>query len=417
MNVWDALFFFVALYPLYMSFAWSIGALLFYLKWERKPAQGLTWHPFFSIVIGARNEERHIGEVIDNLSVIDYPKFEVIAVNDGSTDRTGEVLDTAKAKYGWLKVIHLQPNSGKSKAIDTGILFSRGEIIMVIDADCFVERNALKMMAWHFISSPRVGAVTGNPRIINRTSLLGKLQVGEYSSVIGLIKRSQRILGKILTVSGVMAAYRKNALIDAGLFDSDTATEDIDMTWKLQKKRWSVRYEPRALCFILSPETVSGLWKQRTRWAQGGIEVLKKHFNVWKSWESRRLWPVYLEYVAGVVWAFSLLGLVLGWGVSCLLYYGHFIPAMPPQVLFPPPWAGSVLAFMCLIQFLISFYLDHHYENESLFKYYIWIIWYPLFYWTINAIAVYSGVYKTLTKRGEVSSIWESPDRGIHTLE
>ena len=176
-----------------------------------------------------------------------------------------------------------------------------------------LDKEALNWFAWHFVSYPRVGAITGNPRVWNRTSLLGKIQAGEYSSIIGLIKRTQRIVGKILTVSGVIAAYRKSAILNCGLFDSDTVTEDIDITWKLQKQFWDVRYEPRALCRILVPETLKGLWRQRLRWAQGGLQVLIKHAGIWSDIRYRRFWPIYVEYALGVIWALSITTVAVTW--------------------------------------------------------------------------------------------------------
>ncbi|MHB9154679.1 MAG: glycosyltransferase family 2 protein, partial [Endomicrobiales bacterium] len=176
---WDALTSFISLYPLYMSFVWLVGGLLFFFRWERKPRPRLTSFPFFSLVIAAHNEEGAIEEVVLKLQKLNYPNYEVIVVDDGSTDGTRAILDGLAEESGrWLKVIHLSPNSGKARALNTGILCSCGECIMVIDADCFLDRNALRMMAWHFVRFPRVGAVTGNPRIINRTSLLGKIHVG-----------------------------------------------------------------------------------------------------------------------------------------------------------------------------------------------------------------------------------------------
>jgi biofilm PGA synthesis N-glycosyltransferase PgaC len=418
MDFWQTLTCFVALYPLYMSFLWATGGLLFYFRWERITRPAPAQYPMFSIIIGARNEEQHIEEVVRHLSALDYPRYEVLVVNDGSTDATGAVLDRLSDKYHrWLTVIHLSPNSGKARAVNTGILFSRGEIILVLDADCFIDPAALKHMAWHFEHYTRVGAVTGNPRISNRTSLLGKLQVGEYSSIIGLIKRTQRIIGKVLTVSGVIAAYRKCTLCDAGLFDSDTVTEDIDVTWKLQNKKWEVRYEPKALCYILSPETVKGLWKQRVRWAQGGVEVVKKHYDIWSDWKRRRFWPIYTEYVLGIIWAFSLAVLAVRWLAAFALFQAGVLPVLPGQPFLPPPWAGSVLALVCLLQFSISFFIDSHYETKDFLKYYFWIIWYPLFYWLLNAFAVYVGVYNVFIRRGGVSAVWKSPDRGLHTIK
>lgn len=416
--LWNFLNYFVFLYPLYMSFVWCIGALIFFIRRERVPFPKLPLasYPFFSIVIPARNEEENIARTVNALQNIDYPGYEVIVVDDGSKDSTGKILDALTKKHQWLKAIHLKPNSGKAKAINAGVILSKGELILMMDADCFLEREALKAMAWHFVASPRVGGVTGNPRIINRSGLLGKVQVGEYSSIIGLIKRTQRILGKVLTVSGVIAAFRRSAIVKCGLFDSDTVTEDIDMTWKLERRFWDVRFEPRALCWILAPETLSGLWKQRLRWAQGGVEVIKKHFDIWFSWKQRRFWPVYIEYTLSIFWSFALGFLVTSWIVGFGLYLVKIIPMVPKQPFIPPAWTGSILALMCLIQSFVSLYIDSHYERGTLLRYYYWVIWYPFFYWSISAVAIFFGVFNVFViKKHRVTVIWESPDRGLKT--
>ena len=276
MSIYEIIGLFVFLYPLYMSIVWMIGGIIFCLRREGKADPGLEYFPTFTVIVPGHNEEQVIEETVLNLKDLNYPNYEVIVVNDGSNDATREILDRLLTENAsWLRIIHLEPNSGKSKALNAGILVSRGEFILTIDADCLVDKDVLQWMAVHLVNFPRVGAVTGNPRVRNRTSLLAKIQVGEYSNIIGLIKRTQRILGKVLTVSGVIAAYRKSAVIECGLFDSDTVTEDIDITWKLQRKFWDIRYEPRALCWILVPETLKGLWRQRVRWAQGGVEVLR----------------------------------------------------------------------------------------------------------------------------------------------
>ncbi len=416
-SLWTALNYFVFLYPLYMSFVWTIGGLIFYFRRERKPYPPLENHPFFSIIVAAHNEEENIAQTLVHLNDLNYPNYEVIVVNDGSQDRTKKILDENLHYYLRLKVVHLTENVGKAKAINAGILISQGEFILVIDADCFLETESLTPIAWNFVNSPRVAAVTGNPRILNRTTLLGKIQLGEYSSIIGLIKRSQRLLGKVLTVSGVISAFRKSAILECGLFDSDTVTEDIDMTWKLQKNFWEVRYEPRALCWILSPETISGLWQQRVRWAQGGVEVIKKHFDIWKDLRQRRFWPVYIEYATAIFWAFSLGFLIVSWAATYLLYFFGVLTTAPYQPFIPPGWSGSILALVCLLQSAASLYIDHHYENKTLLKYYFWIIWYPLFYWVISGATIFIGVFNVFVKKGGVSSRWKSPDRGLHTLK
>jgi poly-beta-1,6-N-acetyl-D-glucosamine synthase len=421
MSVWEFLGYFVFLYPLYMSVVWIIGGLIFFMRWEKKAAPQLDAYPPFSIIIPAHNEEAHIEQTVENLKDLNYPNYDVIVVNDGSSDDTAHILDGLVEKYSdWLKVINVNSNGGKAKATNAALLFSESHFILVMDADSILDKDALKYMAWHFVSHPRLGAVTGNPRVLNRTTLLGKIQVGEYSSIIGLIKRAQRILGKILTVSGVIAAYRRSALFQCGLFSADTVTEDIDMTWKLQKNFWDVRYEPRALCWVLVPETIKGLFMQRIRWAQGGIEVLKKHCKIWLDIKQRRLWPVYVECVVGMLWAYSLATYIVFWLVSYALCYFFDLDLAIVNTSFPllPKKTGSILALVCLFQFVVSISIDSRYEEKSSLKYYFWAVWYPFAYWIISAVASIVGVYNIfIRKSGGVSVTWKSPDRGLHTLK
>jgi|ADurb_Ile_03_Slu_FD_contig_41_805607_length_1688_multi_2_in_0_out_0_1 biofilm PGA synthesis N-glycosyltransferase PgaC len=432
MGFFEILGLFVFIYPLYMSIAWMLGGLIFSMRREKGGAPELKHHPFFTIIIPAHDEALVIEETVLSLKDLDYPHYEVIAVNDGSTDGTAEILDRLVEEHpGWLRVIHLEPNSGKSKALNAGILVSRGEFLLTIDADCLIEKDVLKWMAWHLIEFPRVGAVTGNPRVRNRTTLLGKIQVGEYSNIIGLIKRTQRILGKVLTVSGVIAAYRKSAVLDSGLFDSDTVTEDIDITWKLQKRFWDVRYEPGALAWILVPETIGGIWNQRVRWAQGGVEVLKKHLDIFQDVRYRRIVPIYLEYFTGILWSHAFIFMVALWLVSVLLGLvceGHGFSFCTDSMRRPdggfmyhsplyPRWYGAILGLACLLEFMTSFIIDYRYEKKSMSRYYFYVIWYPAGYWFISSLAAIKGFFNVAFRRKGITAKWKSPDRGIHTLQ
>src|SRR5690606_14590126 len=151
-----------------------------------------------------------------------------------------------------------------------GALAARSEYLVCIDGDALLAEDAVAYLVAPLIENPRVGAVTGNPRIRTRSTLIGRIQVGEFSSIIGLIKRTQRVYGRVFTVSGVVAAFRRSALDRVEYWSPDMITEDIDISWKLQLDHWSIFYEPRALCWILMPETLRGLWKQRLRWSRGG---------------------------------------------------------------------------------------------------------------------------------------------------
>jgi biofilm PGA synthesis N-glycosyltransferase PgaC len=225
-----------------------------------------------SVVIPAHAEAETIGRTLDALLGLDYPAYEVIVVNDGSPDGTAEVV-RRYLHTGIVRLLDKTVNEGKAMGLNDAIPLCRGEIVVVLDADIVVTPGVLRALVPHF-ESPRVGAVTGNPRVANRGSLLRNLQTLEFASIVSVQRRAQRVWGRVLTVSGAIAAFRKTALVDAGLFSPDMATEDIDMTWKLQCRFWDVRYEASAVVWMEVPPTLGELWKQRRRWARGLAQVL-----------------------------------------------------------------------------------------------------------------------------------------------
>jgi len=409
----SALFQFAFFYPIVMSFFWMAGGLYYYFRRERlspprtspPPIQD---PPFVSILIPCHNEGAQVEETIAAAMAQRYPDFEVIAINDGSVDDTAEKLNSLATRFERLRVIHLDRNLGKANAMRMGTLAARSEYLVCIDGDALLDEYAAHWMVWHLMSGPRVGAVTGNPRIRNRSTLLGRLQVGEFSSIIGMIKRAQRVYGRLFTVSGVISAFRRTALHRIGYWADDMVTEDIDISWRLQMDHWDIRYEPNALCFILMPETLKGLWKQRLRWAQGGVEVMLRHTRDLLIWRKRRMWAVLFEYMLSVAWAYIMLFIMLLWLV------GLFVP-MPEQLYVRtilPSWHGVILAMVCLTQFATSLIIDRRYETRVGRNYY-WMIWYPIAYWMLSLFTTVAAVPKTLLKRRRERATWTSPDRGI----
>jgi len=282
--------------------------------------------------------KRLIIETISWLQKTRYPDFEIIAVNDESTDNTGEILDKLSEKIEQLRIIHLESNQGKARGLTLAALSAKNEFLVCIDGDVVLDPWAIHWMIWHLATSPRVGAVTGNPRIRNRTTLLGKVQVGEFSSIIGLIKRAQRVYGRVFTISGAIAAFRRSALQQVGFWDTDMVTEDIAISWKMQLNFWNIRYEPHAMCWLLMPETFKGLWQQRLRWAQGGMEVFTRNFSKLPDWKRRRMVMVTVEYLISAIWAYSVIVIILLWAI------GLFID-LPDYIVEPEKKLNSIKPF------------------------------------------------------------------------
>lgn len=407
---------FVFFWPLFMSGIWITGGLYFWFYRERHwqwgkdvAAPELEGNPLISIIVPCYNEEANAEETLLAALGQRYENIEVIAVNDGSSDNTAAVLDGLVAQHPRLRVIHLAANQGKAIALQAGAAAARSDFLVCIDGDALLDRDAAVWLVAPLLQNPRVGAVTGNPRIRTRSTLIGRIQVGEFSSIIGLIKRTQRVYGQVFTVSGVVAAFRRRALAEVGYWSPEMITEDIDISWRLQLRHWSVFFEPRALCWILMPETLRGLWRQRLRWAQGGAEVFLKNLrHIW-SWEYRRMWTLFIEFSLSTIWAFT-------YAVSIILFLlGQLLP-LPDTIrvydLFPPQFTGMVLAVTCLLQFAVSLLIERRYEPRlarSLF----WVIWYPLVYWMLSLFTTLVAFPKVMLRARQQRARWVSPDRGI----
>src|SRR5690606_36715520 len=204
---------FVFFYPLFMSGLWMFGGLYYWLHWERRwpwgpgtPPPYLPGLPWIYILIPCHNEVQHGADT--ELSALGerYPRIEVLAIDDGSADGTGDMLDQLAESHPRLRVIHLARNQGKAMALRMGALAARGEYLVCIDGDAILARDAAAYLVAPMVCHPPVGAVTGNPRVLTRSTPIGRGQVGEFSSIVGLIKRTQRVYGQVFTVSGVVAA-------------------------------------------------------------------------------------------------------------------------------------------------------------------------------------------------------------------
>ncbi|UCH84785.1 MAG: poly-beta-1,6 N-acetyl-D-glucosamine synthase [Candidatus Latescibacterota bacterium] len=389
---------FFAWYPIYSSALWVFTSIVFFARHERRAAalghkitkakplptesgaEPDEFTPRVTVLMSAYNEAEHIERTIKGCLDIDYPDYEIVIVNDGSKDDTLKKIKP-HADAGRVRLINKPVNEGKAMALNDAIPLTNGEVILIIDADAVPDRNILRAIVPHFRAS-RVGAVTGNPRVKNRRSLLSKLQAIEFASIVSLQRRGARVWGKMLTMSGVVGAFHRHALYDAELFSPQMATEDIDLTWKLQLKHYDIRYEPRAIVWMRVPVSVRGLWRQRTRWARGLAQVLRRHGREAFKWHSRRLWPVLIESLLSIVWAYCFVIFTALWAVSYAVGY-------PPIGASPiPNYWGMLIGTMCLFQLLVGVLLDRLYDRR-LPWYYVVAVVYPIIYWMLMAVVTF----------------------------
>jgi biofilm PGA synthesis N-glycosyltransferase PgaC len=318
---------------------WIAGGVLFRITDERhRPLEAMDYVGV-TVLIPAYNEEAVIATSVEAALASEYPLFEVIVLDDGSTDDTKAAAEVAAARLpnGHLcRVRRDEVNRGKAEQLNAGFHEATYEFVVVSDADAHVHPHALRHLAERMNSSPLLAAVVGAPHVTNRTRLICAMQVLEAAAVISLIRRTQSLTGRVGTVAGVLGMFHRDRVLQVGGYDAKMATEDIDLTWRLLIAGWHSAYEPQAPGGMEVPSKVSALWEQRKRWARGQGEVLHKNGYAISRWRNRRTWMLGIESLASLLWivlltlsvviavldvtilgeAVSVFGLSLAWGVA-----------------------------------------------------------------------------------------------------
>ncbi|PAK87277.1 glycosyltransferase [Lentilactobacillus parakefiri] len=399
--------YFVILYPVIVSTVWIIGSIFFAIQQRQVPLRNLHQgqpDDLVSVLIPAHNEEATLGQVVESVAKMAYQKIELILINDGSQDNTLGIMNQLQNRYSSqfpAKLVDIKVNKGKANALNEGAKTAQGAFLLCLDADCFVDQNVLGPMLAQFYDDPKVGAVAGKPIVRNRTSILGRLQLLEYVGVIDIIKRGQAfVIGHITTVSGVVVAYRKQAIEDAGWWNIDAITEDIDMTWRLYHHGWQVRYCPESVAWILVPERIMDLIHQRRRWARGGFEVLFRNRGMFVTGRLSEQWLL-MDMVLSDLWVISCSFVTLFY-LFTIIFTGAII--MDGVILF-------LLLLISLIQFLIG-YADSKESDFIRWQDLVLLPFYVIFYWFINLVSCLTALCSFFLDPQHVGS-WRSPDRGL----
>ena len=286
--------------------------------------------PPVSIVVPAFNEAVVIERTVRSFAAADYPELEVVVVDDGSEDGTGDLVE--RLQLHGVRVIR-QPNGGKAAALNRGIAAARNEVIVMVDADTVFEPDSVRRVVAP-LAARQVGAVSGNTKVGNRDGLIGRWQHIEYVIGFNLDRRLFDVLRCMPTVPGAIGAFRREALAAVGEVPGDTLAEDTDLTLAIGRAGWEVVYAEEARAWTEAPATLGALWRQRYRWSFGTLQAVWKH----KAAVGRRdegrigrraipyllLFQLLLPALAPVVDLFALYGLVFLDPLPVLAYWVGF---------------------------------------------------------------------------------------------
>ena len=270
-------------------------------------------------------------------------------------------------------------NRGKADRLNIGFRRARNELVLVCDADTHLHPQAAKLLVSRMLRSPLIAAVAGSPHVTNRGTLLANLQALEAASIIGQIRRTWALSGRVSVVAGVLGLFRREAVLSVGGYDERMATEDIDLTWSLLLAGWHTAFEPKALIGMEVPSTLRSLWAQRCRWARGQGEVLRHHLRTAAHRRNRRMWPIAAEALITLAWATALVFAVPLMLVN--LFFGDTFSVASVALA----W-GVAGALIALIQLAFALAVQHPSDRRGGFALVLGPL-YPLGYWIISAAA------------------------------
>jgi cellulose synthase/poly-beta-1,6-N-acetylglucosamine synthase-like glycosyltransferase len=280
----------------------------FYLnEYTFKPTNGFK--PFVSIIVPVFNEGKIITRSVQSLLKLDYSNYEIIIVNDGSTDDTKEIVESLvgfkEGVHNKIKISLInKPNGGKSSALNLGIKVSKAEFVLCMDGDSLLTPSSLKVAVRHFVN-PEIGAVAGNVKVLNRGKFFTDLQALEYLEGLNMARSAQSSIKLVNIIPGPIGLFRKKAVESAGFYTSDTFAEDADLTLRILSDGWKIYYEPNSISFTEAPIKLQQLLKQRYRWTRGILQSIRKHkklminptinfsdtFILWSMFYEALIWP------------------------------------------------------------------------------------------------------------------------------
>lgn len=271
---------------LLVNVALTIAGYLFYIQSDGLPVPALPeLAPFVTIMVPAHNEGKVIVQTVEALLALNYPhdRYEIIVINDNSSDNSGELLAKVQSKHPGRQLIVINTDKtnggkGKSNALNIGFARCKGELIAIYDADNTPERNALRYLAAEISADPKLGAVIGKFRTRNReANLLTRFINIETLSFQWMAQAGRWRLFKLCTIPGTNFIMRREIVEAIGGWDVKAIAEDTEISFRIYMMGYRIKFQPKSVTWEQEPQTLKVWFKQRSRWAKGNIYVIVKN--------------------------------------------------------------------------------------------------------------------------------------------
>ncbi len=312
--------------------------------------------PAVSIMIPAHNEALVIERTLRTLLASDYPpaKFEIIVLNDGSTDETGAILDRLAKTQPMIRPVHIPPGEGgkgKAAVLNRGLKLARHDLIAIYDADNQPQPSSLRYLAAQLILHPELGAVLGKFRTLNRKrNLLTRFINIEGLSFQWIVQAGRWKLLRVATLPGTNFIASRRVLQEVGGWDEEALTEDAELSLRILEAGYRIKFVPYAVTWEQEPETLGVWFRQRSRWARGNFYLMRKFLTgIGKARNKALGFEVFyflcLYYVFAVAILISAVLFLLG------LFSVIFIPVPGPYL---EVWLVAYLLFVTEIVLMLS---------------------------------------------------------------
>ncbi len=287
--------------------------------------------PFVSILVPCFNEEKVIKASLESLMAQTYPRFEILVIDDGSTDDTFLIAKNMEFNDGNRRLkAYTKTNGGKANALNFGIKEAKGDLFLSVDADSKLSADSLDLMVDYF-QDEKIAAVAGSVYVTNTDNLWTRLQALEYIQGLNLVRNGQAYFKMVNIIPGPIGMFRKSAVEGIGMYKDDTYAEDCDLTLRLINKGYKIDYEIDAISYTEAPEQLLDLLKQRYRWTRGILQSILKHkakllkFNrmslvLWYMLFEAIFWPI-----ASIFANIFIIYIALSSGFGVMLLYWWII--------------------------------------------------------------------------------------------